>query len=377
MGSGCCNRDMTFGSAVLVPVTHPESAVTLLRLAAQLTDEEGLIVPVTVLPPHARGAQQAAARELLANAEDTARSLGVQARGMVAVDESVANGVLDAARECAATLVVMGWKGRSSHQNVFGSLIDSIAGRSSVPLAVARLGEKSFRRLLLPVSDDHLASVAAGGVRLATGLTRRLHDRTGAPVMVVRSGRGDEPLPADVAALSDRVHRDPRRLDLAVGAAARADDLVVVPVAATVSGLRTATTHVAWAAPDASLLIAVDVGPIPATEDLAPAVSSAGDPSPADKSVGPSTGHRVLVTVCMPTRADRADLLESVLWPLGEVELQGSEYDDRGRLCVKAEVAVTATDTNAALGDVMEALHHAPGFDGAEISYSRIDQALR
>lgn len=364
---------MTFGRTVLVPVTHPDSAVTLLRLAAQLMDHEGLIVPVTVLEPHARAARREHARDLVMKAENTARSVGVEAQGMVAVDASVAKGVLDTARECSATLVVMGWKGRSSHQNVFGSLIDSVAGRSAVPLAVARLGTKTFRRLLLPVSDDHLSSVAAGGVRLATGLTRRLHDSTGAPVMVVRSGGGDEPLPADVAALSDRVHRDPRRLDLAVGAAARADDLVVVPVAATVSGLRTATTHVAWAAPDASLLIAVDVGPNPASEDLAPAVSSAGDPSPAEESVGPSTAHRVLVTACLPPHAGRADLLESALWPLGKVELRESEQDERGRLCVRAEVAVTATDINTALGDVMEALHRAPGFDGAEISYSRVE----
>lgn len=363
---------MVFGRTVLVPITHPKSAVTLLQLAAGLADPEGLVIPVTVLGSKARRSARDEARALVVNAEETAQAAGVRARGMVAIDASVARGVLDAARECAATLVVMGWQGRSSHQNVFGSLIDSIAGRSAVPLAVARLGEQPFRRLLLPVSDDHLASAAAAGVRLATGLTRRLHESTGAPVMVVRSGAGDEALPDEVAALSDRVHHDPRRLDLAVGAAARTDDLVVVPVPPTVSGLRAATTHVAWAAPDASLLIAVDVGPTPATEDLAPAVSGAGDPSPVEEPDGTTTSHRVLVTACL-SGSVRAELLESALWPVGDVDLRDPAHDERGRLCISAEVAVTARNTNAALGDVMEALHHAPGFDGAEISYTPLE----
>lgn len=365
---------MAFGSTILVPVTHPKSAVTLLRLAASLVDPGGLVVPVTVLPPDARASARKAAHDLVVNAEATARDAGVEARGMVDVDASVASGVLDTARECGATLVLIGWQGRSSHQNVFGRLIDSIAGRSAVPLAVARLGEQPIRGLLLPISDDHLDSTAAGGVRLAAGMTRRLQQATGVPVRVLRSGTSTEDLPAEVTALSDRVHHDPRRLDLAVGAAARADDLVVVPVAPTVSGLRAATTHVAWAVPDASLLIAVDVGPVPASEDLAPAVSSAGLPSPTEEPAGSTTMHHVRVTACLTSDVDRSTVLASALWSVGEVRLHEPWRDERGRLCVEADVSTEATDTNSALGDVMEALHDAPGFDGAEISYTPVDE---
>lgn len=363
---------MAFGSTILVPITHPKSAVTLLRLAAALVEPDGLVVPVTVLRPDARASERTEAHDLVVNAEATARESGVKARGMVDVDASVASGVLDTARECEATLVLMGWQGRSSHQNVFGSLIDSIAGRSSVPLGVARVGEKPFGGLLLPVSDDHLASAAAGGVRLAAALTKRLHDVTGLPVRVVRSGAGTRDLPAEVTDLSDRIHHDPRRLDLAVGAAARADDLVVVPVAPTVSGLRAATTHVAWAAPDASLLIAVDVGPVAARGTLASAVSRAGRPSPAGTSTGAVTTHRVRVTACLLGDI-RPDVLASALWSIGQVSVREPWRDDRGRLCIEAEVATEATDTNSALGEVMEALHEAPGFDGAEISYTPVE----
>lgn len=364
---------MAFGSTIIVPVTHPKSAVTLLGLAAALVEPGGLVVPITVVRPDARQTERQEAHDLVLSAEATARKAGVEARGMVDIDRSVASGVLDTARECGATLVLMGWQGRSSHQNVFGSLIDSIAGRSAVPLAVARLGEEPFRGLLLPVSDDHLVSVAAGGVRLAASLTRRLHETTGVPVRVVRSGAGTADLPPEVAALSDRIHHDSRRLDLAVGAAARPDDLVVVPVAPTVSGLRTATTHVAWAAPDASLLIAVDVGPVRSPGDLASAVSRAGRPSPSEEPVGASTAHRVRVTACLSADVDRSEVLESALASIGQVSARDPWRDERGRLCVQAEVSTLASTTNAALGNVMEALHHAPGFDGAEISYTPVE----
>lgn len=267
---------MPLGRTILVPVTNPQSAAGLLRVATALVDRNGTIVPFTVLPPRASAAERDAAHELMLHAEKTVQRDGVEARGMVDVDQQVAAGVLDAALECRATLVVMGWQGRSSHQNVFGRIIDSIAGRSAVPLAVARLSSTPYRRLVLPFSDDHLAS--GGGMRLAAEVTRRLHAARGCHVHLLRSGAGTADLPAEVAALSEEVHRDPQRLDQAVGGTARADDLVVVPVAPTVSGLRTATTHVAWAAPDASLLVAVDVGVRPPEKDLAGAVEHAGDP---------------------------------------------------------------------------------------------------
>lgn len=267
---------MALGRTVLVPVTNPQSAAGLLRLATGLVDRDGIVVPFTVLPPGAPAADHDAAHELVLGAEKLAQRAGVEARGMVDVDRRVAASVLDAALECRATLVVMGWQGRSSHQNVFGRIIDSIAGRSSVPLAVARLATTPYRRLVLPFSDDHLAS--GGGMSLAAEVTRRLHAATGSPLHLLRTGQGSSPLPPEVAALSKDVHRDRRRLDQAVGTVARGDDLVVVPVAPTVSGLRTATTHVAWAAPEASLLVVVDVGTQPAREDLAEAVERAGDP---------------------------------------------------------------------------------------------------
>lgn len=359
---------------MLVPVTHPKSAVTLLELAVSLADPGGLVVPVTVLSPGAGEEEREAAYQLILSAEKTAVDAGVDARGMIDIDPSVANGVLNTALECEATLVVIGWQGRSSHQNIFGSLIDSIAGRSAVPLAVARLGAQAYRRILLPVNDDHLDRTAAGGLRLAVGLATRLRDTTGAPVRVLRSGEGRQDLPAELTALSDRIHVDPRRLDLAVGAAARADDLVVVPVAPTVSGLRAATTHVAWAAPEASLLVALDVGPASVSEDLAPAVRSAGAPAPPTRRRTDHALYRILVSACLPGDGEgKAGLLDAALAPVGDVTARRLRHDERGRVCVLAEVGIAALDANAALGEVMEALHRAPGFDGAEISYTLVE----
>ncbi len=66
-------------------------------------------------------------------------------------------------------------------------------------------------------------------------------------------------------------------------------------------------------------------------------------------------------------------MLVSALSTIGDVSVHGPSHDERGRLCVEAVIAIRALNTNAALGDVMEALHHAPGFDGAEISYTPVE----
>lgn len=359
---------MGLGRTVLVPITNPRSATALLRLAAALTDAGGAVVPFTVVSPTATDQQRDEAHDLMLAAEEAAQAAGVDAHGMVDVDQSVAASVLDAVMECGASLVVMGWQGHSSHRNVFGRIIDSIVGRSSVPLAVARLGDTPFRQLVLPFSDEHLAS--QGGVGLAAELTRRLGESTNAPVRLLRTGQGGTLLPADVAALSDRLHHDPRRLDLAVATVARPDDLLVVPVAPTVSGLRTATTHVAWAAPDASLLVAVDVGTRRSRDDLAPAVEGAGYHAVPERVQRVATEHSVGVSLWMATDADDpAALLEAVLAPIGDVTTVEYNEADAGRTLLQARVTVQAPHTNAALALVMEALHHAPGFEGAEITY--------
>lgn len=362
---------MPLGSLVMVPLTNPASVEGLIDLAARLaTPEQGTVLPVTVVHPSASSPARAQAQALVTDAETVAVARGARAQGVVVTHEQVAGGVLTAAAERGVSLVVMGWRGRSTNRNVFGELIDSIVGRSRTPMAVVRLGAKRFERVLVPISDDHLVPAGAGGVQLATSLARRLGGDRGQAVRVLRAGAGQATLPDEVTSLSDRIHHDPRRYPVAVGAASDAHDLVIVPVAPTVSGLRTATTHVAWRAQEATLLVAIDVGP-PAG-DVDEATARAGQPAPESETDEPpaSEMHTVIVSARMrEVTTSSRERLGVVLHSLGSVGEVEAWEDEQGRRCLRTRVRVAAPASNDALGIVMTALHEASGFGGTELRY--------
>ena len=363
-------RDHALGRSVLVPVANPASMRPLLACAARLAvDDGGTVELLTVLSPDASDDDRERARFGLEAAERAASELGVTANGRVVETRDVAKGVLDAIQEVRASLVLMGWRGSSSTTDVFGRLIDHVVGRSSVPLAVVRLGTTPFRRVLLPVSADHLLPGGESGVCLAAQLAERLSGGASEPMTVLRTGPREVELPADVVRLGDRVHHDPRRTDQAVAAFARPEDLIVAAVAPTVSGLRAATTHLAWAAPDATLLVAVDVGKTRET-GLAGAVEAAGSPAPHRSERSPRL-VRIVVTVRLPEHLDAtSDVVDHVLRSAGETEHVMAWWPQGDpRPHVRATVTVSAPTVNAAISAVMVAVHDAPSLRGAEISY--------
>ncbi len=358
------------GRTVLVPVANPATTRPLLLCAVRIAAaDQGRVELVTVLRPDASADEHAHAWQGLADAEDAATTLGAKARGRVVTAANPATGVLEAVDELEASLVLMGWRGSSSTSDVFGTLIDTVVGRSTVPLAVVRLGTVPFQRVLLPVSSDHLLPGGASGLCLAARLADRLRVGAEQPTTLLRTGPRELELPAEVAALGDRVHHDPRRTDQAVGAFARADDLVVAAVAPTVSGLRAATTHLAWAAPDATLLVAVDVGPT-REPGLAHAVEKAGEPAPDNVPTTTREFH-IVVTARLPDdRAITPEHLDRVLRTAGATDhLMAWWPAGDPRPHVRATVTVRATGVNGAIGAVMVAVHDAPELSGAEISY--------
>ncbi len=359
------------GRCILVPVANPASVRPLLEVAAHLVDAGGRIELLTVLPPEAGADAYADAWQGMAAAEALAQQLGVEARGEVRAHAALGDAVLAAVRERAASLVLMGWQGASSTTDVFGRLIDHVVGRSAAPLAVVRIGALPHERVVLPVSADHLLPGGAGGLQLAVCLAQRLRTSTSRPTTVLRTGTREPALPAAVAEVADRVHHDPRRSHQAVAALANASDVIVAAVAPTVSGLRAATTHLAWAAPDATLLVAIDVGPR-GTPSLAAAVAGAGRPAPQVRSVPTGdTTQRVVVTVRpsddrllhthdverVLARSGRTDHLMA-WWPAGETSPH-----------VRVTVELTARDADRALARVMATVDAATELTGAEISY--------
>ena len=359
------------GSAqpILVPVANPASAPPLLRYAADLAGSGGTVDLLTVVGPDASAETHAHAWQGLTAAEELAAGLGVEVRGQVRTAEGPGTGVLEAIADRDPWLVLMGWRGTTSASDVFGRLIDHVVGRSSVPLAVIRLGLEPVDRIVVPISAEHLLPGGSGSLTLAADLTSRIRSSTSHPTTVLRVGSREHDLPAAIQRLGDRVHHDPRRIHRAVEAFAHPADLIIAPVAPTASGLRAATTHLAWAAPHATLLVAVDVGPVP-QESLVDAVLDAGSPPPT-RQVPPRREQRIVVTIRLPDgQALEAEAVEDILRDVGMVELVMSWWpaeDDRAH--VGATVTVTSEGPNRALASVMTAMHDAPLLAGAEISY--------
>ncbi|MFA9445727.1 universal stress protein [Egicoccus sp. AB-alg6-2] len=353
---------------IVVPIANPASVRPLLAIAAALASEGETLVPVTVVRPNASRDERDLAHRGLDLAGEAGAASGASVRGRVVEADDPAVGVLGAVAEEAAALVVMGWRGQSSTTNVFGRMLDTIVGRSAAPLAVVRMGAVPFRRVLLPISADHLLPGGDRGLGLATRLAQCLDAATPEPVTVLRTGAREMQLPAALGRFGDRVHHDPRRTDQAVAAFARPEDVIVAAVAPTVSGLRAATTHLAWAAPDATLVVAIDVGPT-REEGLAEAVHAAGEPAPATAPQG-QRPVRVIVTARLLDDDVRPDDLAWVLQAAGDTD-QVMAWWPAGdpHPHVRATVTVMAPTVNAAISAVMVAVHDAPVFRGAEISY--------
>jgi len=363
------DRAASLGRCILVPVANPASVRPLMQLAADLVDARGEIRLLTVLQPDAPADAHADAWQGMAVAEAVAVNLGVTARGEVRTERGLGDAVLDTLRDRDASLVLMGWRGASSTTDVFGRLIDHIVGRSSVPLAIVRAGAQDYDRVLLPISADHLLPGGSSGLQLAADLAGRLRRGTTRPLTVLRTGRLGQELPESIVALGDRVHHDPRRTHQAVAAFAGATDLIVAPVAPTVSGLRAATTHLAWASPDATLLVAIDVGPT-TESSLVPALADAGRPAPG--SHGPSRSEiRLVVTVRLPEGgAVSPDQVERVLARSGTTEhLMAWWPTDERRAHVRATIQLVAPDADHAITRVRKAVQDAVELAGSEISY--------
>ena len=360
------------GRVIVVPLASPETAAWLGRLAARLAaPDDGLVVPVSVVPPNADEARLEQAEIAIARAEDAARAGGAHARGRVVRDESVTEAVLDAMAADDATLALMGWQGHSSSHNVFGELIDSIVGQSLVPLAIVRPADTEFDRILVPLSQDHLLPAGKRGVTLAASIADRLRVATGAGVLLLRTGNPEEALPKEIHELSAMVHHDPRPVDVAVGDAARESDIVVTPVAPTLEGLRAATTHMAWATPGSWLLVAIDVGP-PPDVDVAAAVKEAGMTAPPRPALEEDRPHRIVVTVRPALGVDLLwDRIDEALRLVGPVSSHKRWQDEEGRDCHRGEVEVIAPASGVALAATMMALDEAREYLGpSEITYA-------
>lgn len=156
-----------FTSRVLVPVANPNTEDNLLQLALILAKTaEGTLLPLHVLPD--KGGRISAAErmqqsQLLDAAETIAHAAACSVEAIGRIDDAIDRGIIRTAAERDASLIICGWKGYSTtRENFFGSVIDNVVRRSSVPVLISRFSQpiKNTRRVLLAIADYETEKLA-------------------------------------------------------------------------------------------------------------------------------------------------------------------------------------------------------------------------
>ena len=150
---------------VLVPVANPSNESNLLNLALILSKAvDGTLLPLHVLCDHTSPVNTEAINQqmqLLAAAAEIAHSANAEVETIGRVDDAVDRGIVRAAIERKASLIICGWKGFSSYQeNLFGGVIDNLAARAIIPVLIARFTQPiaNTARIFLAVTKKQALS---------------------------------------------------------------------------------------------------------------------------------------------------------------------------------------------------------------------------
>ena len=160
-------------SRILIPVANPLTAQELVAIGASLMDRHTgslTVLGIVEVPegtPLSEGATKARqARRLLQRVLDYAPD-GVTIHPIVRIGRRAAEGVVEAATEMDADLIIFGWAGKPSavkpgaQPPVFSSTIDEVVRESPCDIAVVKQGGSTeLARILVPIRGGPHAEMA-------------------------------------------------------------------------------------------------------------------------------------------------------------------------------------------------------------------------
>ncbi len=159
-------RELPF-DRILVPIANPQTQEHLIALASILArSREGVLLPLHVaqeVDGRITGLEHQ--RELLGRVPEILSDPETRIQPVRRVDTSIARGILHAAIENEASLIVMGWRGRPTfRQSIFGTVLDEVVWNASVPVLVGRLitSINAMERVVLAVPPNSLSVELAG-----------------------------------------------------------------------------------------------------------------------------------------------------------------------------------------------------------------------
>jgi Kef-type K+ transport system membrane component KefB/nucleotide-binding universal stress UspA family protein len=145
---------------ILVSVANPETQEHLIELANILARTvKGRIFPLHIIPRrHGECYWEEGRLDLLTEAENLDEPEG-EIQPVCRVDTSISEGILSAAIENHASMIIMGWRGeRAFRESIFGGIIDQVLVNTELPVMVGRVDMpiNAIRRLVLVVPPNSL-----------------------------------------------------------------------------------------------------------------------------------------------------------------------------------------------------------------------------
>jgi Kef-type K+ transport system membrane component KefB len=152
---------------ILVPIANPKTQEHLITLADILSRiSQGTLLPLHVAQEvNRRVVGLEHQQQLLERVPEILSDPEAQIQPLRRVDASIAKGILHAAIENEASLIVMGWRGKPTfRQSIFGTVLDEVVWHAAVPVMVGRLITpiNAMRRVVLVVPPNSLGAGLAG-----------------------------------------------------------------------------------------------------------------------------------------------------------------------------------------------------------------------
>lgn len=176
------------GATVMLDVRdHGSDPSLLVATAAAITEHDaGIVVPYLISDPGdlASGAQQ------VESVSDLLSRRGLDAAGVVRVDESFESGTVNLVEERGASLVVLSWEGpRLATDYLLGNRVDGIGERCPVPTMAVRIIRPWTRVVVFLGKHDSPARLEDD--RLAVDVAGRLSPHQQRVLIVVEDDRPD------------------------------------------------------------------------------------------------------------------------------------------------------------------------------------------
>lgn len=151
---------------VLVPIANPQTADTLLQMAAAIAYDRGYELECLQVIPIARhrtpaetAVSTAVSRRLLKRATRLGKQWKIPVHTQVRVTHDISQAILEALKERHIDLLIMGWKGETTTPGrIFGSVVDTMIRQASCDVVLVKLGEHDQ----LPTFDRWLVPTAGG-----------------------------------------------------------------------------------------------------------------------------------------------------------------------------------------------------------------------